>query len=554
MADPKQLQAQLKILSDAYAAQLPEKLRQIEQAWQQLPQTEWNEAGFESLHRMVHSLTGSGKTFGFSPLSDVARNLEQYLKQRAAENKVLSEDQRNHIAELMHELRQVSLQRDAAPEGRAGVIATAQPEREAIRHIYVVEDNHAQAEELRIQLSYFGYTVSVFHQLADFRQAIQADPDVVVLMDINFPEDRRGGVRVMNELQQGREAPIPVVFLSSHHEMDARLDAVRAGGIAYVHKPVNIGNLIDKLDSLTSTKAATPYRVLIVDDSTALADYYAAVLEQAGMEARTVSDPLQALKPLLEFSPDLILIDMYMPGCSGMELAKVIRQIEAFISIPIVFLSAESNLDKQLFAMSLGGDDFLTKPIQPEHLVSSVTSRIRRSLMLRSFMVRDSLTGLLNHTAIKEQLDNEIARAIRLGKPLSFAMADIDFFKKVNDTYGHPAGDRVIKSLSRLLKQRLRQNDLVGRYGGEEFAVVLADTDGATAVKVLDAIRQDFSRLRHLADGVEFAATFSCGVADIAHFSNANRLGDAADKALYKAKHAGRNRVALADAKTADPL
>jgi diguanylate cyclase (GGDEF)-like protein len=130
---------------------------------------------------------------------------------------------------------------------------------------------------------------------------------------------------------------------------------------------------------------------------------------------------------------------------------------------------------------------------------------------------------------------------------LSFAMIDIDYFKQVNDSYGHPVGDRVIKSLSRLLKQRLRTSDLVGRYGGEEFAVVLVDADGVTAMKVLDNIRDDFSQLRHLAEEKEFTVTFSCGIADVSQFPDATKLSDAADKALYKAKHAGRNRVMLAD-------
>ncbi len=162
-------------------------------------------------------------------------------------------------------------------------------------------------------------------------------------------------------------------------------------------------------------------------------------------------------------------------------------------------------------------------------------------------MVRDSLTGLLNHTAIKDQLSHEMSRAKRQGKPLSFAMVDIDHFKNVNDSYGHPVGDRVIKSLSRLLKQRLRENDLVGRYGGEEFAVILTDADGSTAMKVMDGIRNDFSQLLHLAENKEFSVTFSCGIADISNYPDMSKLADAADKALYKAKHAGRNQVKLAD-------
>ncbi|KXS31301.1 MAG: Response regulator receiver modulated diguanylate cyclase, partial [Candidatus Gallionella acididurans] len=342
-----------------------------------------------------------------------------------------------------------------------------QPDQKAIapRRIFVVEDDLNLAEELKIQLSYFGYEVTVFNTLKAFRLALQQTDAVVVLMDVTFPGDSLGGVKLMHELQQGREVPVPVVFLSSHDEFNTRLESVRAGGIAYLIKPVNIGNLVDKLDNLTSTKPVAPYRVMIVDDSLALTAYHSAVLEQAGMEVKAINDPLKVTDKLPEFSPDLILIDLYMPECSGLDLAKVIRQLDAFVSIPIVFLSAESNIDKQNTAMGLGGDDFLTKPIEPQHLISSVTNRIRRSMMLRSFMVRDSLTGLLNHTAIKDMLDGEVAWAMRHKKPLSFAMVDIDLFKLVNDNYGHPAGDRVIKSLSRLLKQRLRSSDLVGRYG-----------------------------------------------------------------------------------------
>ena len=552
MVDPAGLQAKLKALSDAYAAQLPEKLRQIEQAWEQLPRDSWDEEGFQTMHRMVHSLTGSGKTFGFALLSDVARNLEEYLKQLAQAKAVLGEEQRRHIQVLLGELHQVVAHRDAASGDQPGLIAVARPDRKAsgCSRIFVVEDDSEQAEELKAQLSYFGYDVSVFNTLADFRLAMQANPNVVVLMDVNFPEASQGGIEMMKEIQQGRDIPVPVVFLTAYDVFSARLEAVRAGGIAYLSKPINIGSLIDKLDVLTSTQPAAPYRVLVVDDSELLTTYCATVLEQAGMMVKAVNNPLNAMESLLEFAPDLIMIDMYMPECNGMELAKVIRQLDAFVSIPIVFLSAESDLDKQHLAMGLGADDFLTKPIRPQHLVSSISSRVRRSLKLRSFMVRDSLTGLLNHTAIKDRLDHEVAQTKRHGTPLAFAMVDIDHFKQVNDTYGHSAGDRVIKSLARLLKQRLRETDMVGRYGGEEFAVILSNTDGRTAVRVLDDIRKDFSRLHHLADSKEFSVTFSCGVADVSCFGDATKLCDAADKALYRAKHAGRNRVMAADTPT----
>lgn len=548
MIEANELQEKLQALGAAYAAQLPEKIGQIEQAWKQFPHDDWDEESFATLHRMVHSLTGSGKTFGFALLSDVARSLENHLAKIGQEKAALNEEQCTYIQVLISELYQVAAFRDT--EDIAGLNDVVQISRHVTdrKMIFMVEDDCALAESLRIQLNYFGYDVSVFNTLADFNASIQADSEVVVLMDISFPEDSLGGINFMKEFQRQRSVPLPVIFITAHNDFATRLDAVRAGGIAFLNKPVNIGNLIDKLDALNLTSLPELYRVLVVDDSEAITAYYAAVLEHAGMTVRTVNNPFDVMGLLFEFVPDLILLDIYMPGCNGLELAKVIRQLDDFVSIPIVFLSAEGNLDKQLFAMGLGGDDFLTKPIQPQHLVSSVSSRVRRSRVLRSLMVRDSLTGLLNHTAIKGQLDREVARAIRQGTRSCFAMIDIDHFKQVNDTYGHPAGDRVIKSLARQLKQRLRVTDMIGRYGGEEFAVVLCDTDGAGALQVLDNIRKDFSQLRHMADGKEFSASFSCGIAEVSHYDNPNRLCDEADMALYKAKHAGRNRVILADA------
>lgn len=549
MLDAQELQKKLNALSDVYVAQLPSKLEQIEHLWNKLPADQWDEENFQALYRAVHGLTGSGKTFGFSALGDVARDLEIYLKPYMQTRSALSSAQREQVQKMLEQLQVASTQRDTPGQDMfAGTLAQPSHETAGCRLVFVVEDDAVQAAELKVQLSYFGYEVRVFNGLASFRLAMQQQPDVVILMDINFPEDRMGGIHAIEEIQKGLQKPVPVIFLSTHDDFATRLAAVRAGSIAYVAKPLHIGNLIDRLDELTSNVIPAAYRVLIIDDTVVLTDFYAAALEQAGMDVSVVNDPLQVMPMLKDFSPDLIVIDMYMPGCNGMELAKVIRQMDAYVSIPIVFLSAEQDINKQLIAMKLGADDFLSKPIQAEHLVSSVTSRIRRSALLRSFMVRDSLTGLLNHSAIKEQLDREVARAKRQGAPLSFAMVDIDYFKHVNDTYGHATGDRVLKSLSRLLKQRLRETDMVGRYGGEEFALILVNTDAESAVRVMDAIREDFSKLSHQSGDTEFFVTFSCGIADVAQFGDVAQLGSAADKALYQAKHAGRNQVIRAGA------
>ena len=301
--------------------------------------------------------------------------------------------------------------------------------------------------------------------------------------------------------------------------------------------------MLEKIEMLTRVAHYDPFRVLIVDDSRAQAAHTEMVLNGAGIVTRALTAPLSVMAELAEFQPDLIILDMYMPECLGTELAKVIRQHERHVSVPIIYLSAEDDLDKQLDAMSEGGDDFLTKPIKPRHLIATVRNRAARARSLKARMVRDSLTGLYNHTHTLQLLEDASYRARREGQPLAFAMLDIDHFKKVNDSYGHPMGDRVIKSLALFLKQRLRKTDHIGRYGGEEFAVVLPDTDSVAAHKVLEEIRQRFAEIRYPAKPADLACTFSCGIAQLGADEDATVLARRADEALYRAKHGGRNRV-----------
>ena len=347
-------------------------------------------------------------------------------------------------------------------------------------------------------------------------------------------------------LRQSNEEPPPVIFVSSRNDLQARLHSVRAGGKAYFSKPVIIGKLIDVLDNLLKEDEPIPYRVLVVDDVVIQAQMTARHLKAAGMETAIVTDPLQIIETLEEFNPELLLLDVYMPGCTGLELAEVIRQMDTFVSIPIVFFSAETDRDKQLLAMGLGGDDFLTKPQRPDYLVSAVTSRIERYRQLRALMVRDSLTGTLNHTTIKELLNQELSRARRQKTDLCFVMIDLDHFKSVNDAYGHAAGDRVLRSLAHLLIKRLRHHDTVGRYGGEEFSVVLPATTGPMALKIMDELRADFTNVLHQSSDAGFSVTFSCGIADFPRLTTLGQISEAADKALYQAKQNGRNRVVLA--------
>jgi diguanylate cyclase (GGDEF)-like protein len=414
------------------------------------------------------------------------------------------------------------------------------------RLVYLVTSDHQFGAFLAQQISHFGYFVQIVRDLTSLENAIAKHLSTAILVDMPALEMEMSHSNLFEGMKVFRQTSIPIMFISDQDDQATRLKAIRAGGTAFFSKPLDTVSLIDHLDELTSTDTADPYRVLVVEDQPPIANYYKMVLNMAGMDAQVVTDATKVLQQMIEYQPDLILLDLYMPEVNGAELVRIIRQMEEFVSIPIVFLSSEDDFVKQMEVMSLGGDDFLTKPIKASHLVALVKSRLERLKTLRSYMVRDSLTGLLNHTSFRSTLIQEVNRCGRQNARLAVAMMDIDHFKMVNDTYGHSAGDHVLKSLSRLLKQRLRRSDIIGRYGGEEFVALLLDVDAQQAWRIMDEIRGHFSEVEHFATkSGSLHVTFSCGIATYPQFTDPKLLSDAADQALYAAKAAGRNRVVI---------
>lgn len=416
------------------------------------------------------------------------------------------------------------------------------------RNVYIVSNDTEFVSECSVQIGHYGYCAHSFSSFVAYKNGLLIEEPVAVIADIDLvysDPDSRGDLNLFCTTRDN--TPVPLIIVGSNSDFNSRLQAVRAGSASFFAKPVNVSLLLDKLDAIISNAyVVEPFRVLVVDDSETMIRFISRTLKQAGMSVHVEQYPDKVLQAIGEFNPDLILMDMYMPHCDGQELSRIIRQYESYTSIPIVFLSSEMDIKKQLAAMQIGADDFLTKPIDPEHLVSSVNTRVQRHRILASYMVQDSLTGLLNHTKLKQRLEQTLQKTARSRIPMSFAMVDIDHFKKVNDTYGHPMGDRVIKSLSRLLQKRLRKTDSIGRYGGEEFAVIFWDADVNAASAILDDIREDFAHIEHHHEGKSFSCTFSAGVAGFPEYPDAQSISNAADRALYVAKRQGRNQVIIA--------
>jgi diguanylate cyclase (GGDEF)-like protein len=535
----------LRYVLAAYRAQLPEKLAQLEAVCRALTEAPWNSEAAAQAHRLAHNLAGSGATFGVGALSDAAFALEQLLLPLRSRPTAPTAAQLGAVEACLADMRAAVANVAADHEQPALPLSPPASSDAQGRSLIFLADDQEGARKLGLQLSYFGYSVHLLPGASGLGELVGAVQPAALILDLAAPAGELAGALAAAHIKE--QAPgLPLIFLAQRADLAARLEALRAGGSACFPKPVMLNELVATLDRLANAAPVAPARVLIVDDVPLIALTHATILRKAGLEVVTVTDPQLLFDALAEQQPDLVLMDVYLPGCEGQELAALIRQQAEYHRLPIVFLSGETNHERQLEAIDRGGDDFLTKPVKPARLVSVVTSRIEQARANGTQAHRD---GLLSYGALAAQLARELVRARGQGAELSLALLDVDHFKQINGTHGPAAGDQVLSCLARLLGRHLRPGALAARSGGDAFVIVLPGVGGAEAVVAIERLRAQFACVQH--PGVEqrvFTADFSAGVAALRPADEAADLFERADAALAAARQRGRNRVLTADA------
>lgn len=412
------------------------------------------------------------------------------------------------------------------------------------RVVIISPHGHPWSISLAEQLRFFGFSADLQQESAP---SGHGEPPLAIVL---IPDEANAESHPDNAVEQigklRKQFPTSYIYcLAVPMSLESIVLRQRAGADACIPASSSASDILSRILDLAETGEQDAHRVLVVEDSATAIAHIRRSLSQHGIDSMAINDPRKLLETATDYRPDAILMDMYMPFCTGVEVTSALRQIPEFQALPVIYLSSETDIVQQVEALRLGGDQFLTKPVNPIILASVVKTKIERYREMLYAGRHDSLTGLLNHATSKSQLKTMLHSVSATGK-LVVAMLDIDRFKLINDNYGHPVGDQVIRSLAWLLRGRLRSSDLIGRYGGEEFIIALPNLDQERAISLLNQIREDFAALPHAHAHGTLHASFSCGVAALPDYQKASTLIQAADDALLEAKRSGRNRVVQA--------
>ncbi len=406
--------------------------------------------------------------------------------------------------------------------------------------VLALQEPH-RLKNLRGQLLNLEHDIHIAVGQSELEEHLTTHPNHVVLVDdVLCASPESTSFKELVSLLDGATCAV----LSKSSDFEVRQASVRLGARAFLKLPLDAPVLSERLDAMTLQTEEEPAQLFLLQlgvhaNSEGLMD----CLERAGMHVSLFDSPQTMFDALETHRPELFLFDHEGDDDEALLIARAIRQDANLLGIPIILATSDTRIDAFLEAMRSGCDNIIQKPVNTEHLLTAVTPRVKRFRKLRASMAIDGLTGLFNHSHFKERLQTHITHSLRTRAPISLAMLDVDSFKQINDSYGHPAGDSVLRHLAQLLKGRLRRTDILGRYGGDEFAVLMLDTEIHDAGRVMEQIRQRFVELEHHAPHTTFHSSFSCGIASFPTYSTDTALTVAADQALYEAKRQGKNQV-----------
>ncbi len=483
--------------------------------------------------REAHMLAGALGLFGAAQASAIAKQLESLLGDQN-----LSDRQITQVSELASALR-IEVQHSGTSVSLVSQINEGDP------LLLIVDRDRSLAETIVTEANKQGIWAEVATDLPAARDMMVWNPPNVVLLDLSVTNTTDNSWAFLTDLREQKPS-LPVLVFTDQNSLNARREVALLGARAFLQKPVSPVQVLEVINRvLQQSDVNADANIMVVDDDPLILVTMRRLLEPWGLKVTTLEDPRRFWEALETSSPDLLVLDVHMPYLNGLELCQIVRNDTRTCGLPILFLTASTDpqLVHQVFAV--GGDDFVAKPIIGPEVVTRIINRLERIKLLRNLAETDPLTKVSNRHKSTQDLDKFLRLCQRHQKTLCLAILDLDHFKQVNDRYGHDTGDAVLRQMGQLLKRSFRQEDVVARWGGEEFVIGMYSTSAVDGMQRLTkfqaAVRQeDFMTV----DQLPLLITFSAGIAVYPEDgTDLQTLYRAADQALAVAKSNGRDRI-----------
>ncbi|AFZ30825.1 response regulator receiver modulated diguanylate cyclase [Gloeocapsa sp. PCC 7428] len=494
---------------------------------------------YQQIKAEAHRLAGGLGTFGYAKGSDLARAIEHLLIAGDWEAK-----QQQQFSQLLTQLKQEIAHPPIAS------LSTATP------LVLAIADDDALIQQLQQIAPHRGWRVEVIHNRADVLHRTENAPSVIFMSLYHAVPDR--GLILLQELKI-QFPTVPIVILTTQDSLDSRVAVARLGVSRYVVQPVTANEIFDAIAQVSPQITLTDAKVMIVDDDPFALQTLTTLLQPWGLQITVLSQPEHFWQVLTSTVPDVLLLDLEMPTYNGLELCRVVRQDASYSDIPILVVTAHTDITSIQQVFAAGADDFIAKPIAGPELVTRTLARIERSRIQRQLLqyqqqaqthqkaTIDALTQAANRRYFEEFLHREWQRLARAQAPLSLILYDIDHFKSYNDIHGYPAGDACLQQVTQIVRNCIRlDRDLIARCGGDEFAIVLAETSLEQALQVAQRIQSAIAQVQ-IPHHAQQYITISLGISGTIPQNNTfpQNLIAIATQALYAAKARGRNTYCL---------
>ena len=518
---------------ERYKHNYSDRIATLEQAIATLEQGKLTQELGQQARATAHLLIGSLASFGFTEASKICRQIEQIF--RAGVEPRLAEAR--HLAQLVVALRQKLELQALAREPHEQIATAGQQPR-----LLIIDNDIQLGEQLISEATIWGIQALVT-DLTEARRAIAQNCPDVVLLDLcdNCAES---GLNLLAELTTNNKH-LPVLVFAAQEDFANRIKVARLGGQIFLPKPVVPASVLAAVTQVLKQSEIVEAKILIVDDDPQMLDILRTILEPWGFKLALVDNPQHFWETLEQYNPDLLILDVEMPELSGIDLCQVVRNDPHWCNLPVLFLSVHTDAQTVNQVFTAGADDYVNKPILGPELIARVLNRLERTQILQKLAETDILTGVANRRKAIGELNRLLRLALRQSQPLCFVILDLDRFKLVNDQHGHEAGDRVLSRFGALLKQTFRSEDVVARWGGEEFVVGLyAATRQQTMARLTELLEIMHQQSFTGASDEKFRVSFSGGIAQYPEDgADLQTLYRSADAALYVAKAGGRGQV-----------